>query len=187
MIILLNGPPGSGKDTAGRFIEKFLRDGYHYKMSRPLKRACQSIYGYNDQVFRLLEESKDEKTPFLHGLSYREAQIAIFKGLEVAHNQLILADIAIGSLTSPPVHRHYVITDCGMSVEAQYLVDHFGKKQVGLIKLEREGCDFSNDIREYVDCSCNCQATIKNEHDLEMFEVQVKRVLKLWGLIDEDN
>jgi hypothetical protein len=188
MIFLLNGPPRSGKDTAGRFIMFMLQDAYYYKMSRPLKRAVQAIYGFNDQVFRLLEDSKDEKTNFLYGITYRQAQIAVFAGLELRHNSRILSDIAIDAITHGVIHSHTVITDCGMTPEAQHLVDHFGKKKVCLIKLERPGCDFEHDIREYVDINCTLQETINNEHNLDIFEAQVRKVLRQWdikGLVNE--
>ena len=188
MIFLLNGPPRSGKDTAGRFIMSMLQDAYYYKMSRPLKRAVQAIYGFNDQVFRLLEDNKDEKTDFLYGITYRQAQIAVFAGLELKHNSQILSHIAIDNITHGVVHNHTVITDCGMTPEAQHLVDYFGKKKVCLIKLERPGCDFEHDIREYVDIDCTLQTTINNEHTLDIFEAQVRKVLRQWdikGLVNE--
>ena len=44
MIILLNGPPNAGKDTAAKIIASKLISVVDYKMSRPLKQGIQAIF-----------------------------------------------------------------------------------------------------------------------------------------------
>ncbi len=186
MIILLNGPPRSGKDTAAAFIVKYLSHTTHYKLSRPLKGAVHKIFDISGEMVVHFEKNKETSSPHLLGSSYRAAQIDIFWMLENIYGPDVLARLFIRYIKKNDASKHIVLSDCGRTAEGQALVKHFGGDKVARIKLFRPGCNYDNDIREYVKINCERDASIDNEYDLDVFEAQVKRVLKRWRLIDGD-
>ncbi len=187
MIIILNGPPNSGKDTAAEFIVKMISQVNHAKLSRPLKAAANNIFDLQPGTLKFFHEDSDLESPFLLGSTYRQVQIDLFVMLQAKFGDDVLARLFIRYAKKNIAAKHIVISDCGRTVEAQALVAHYSKNEVALIKLAREGCDFSKDIREYVKIDCGKTTFINNEHDLELFEMQIKRVLIRWGLLDGDN
>ncbi|KKN03634.1 hypothetical protein LCGC14_1105620 [marine sediment metagenome] len=184
MIILLNGPPNSGKDTAANFIVKILPQVNHAKLSRPLKAAVINIFDLSSGTLRFFNEDSDLESPFLFGDTYRKVQTDLFHHLEAQYGPDILARMFIRYAKKNIAAKYIVLSDCGRTVEAQALVDHFGKAEVILIQLTRRGCNFGNDIREYAKINCDKRACIDNNHDLEIFEAQIKRVLIKWRLLD---
>ena len=186
MIILLNGPPRSGKDTAAGFVVKYLSHTTHYKLSRPLKGAVHKIFDISGEVTGHFEANKESPSPHLLGRSYRQTQIDLYLMLESHYGPDVLARLLIRYLKKNDASKHIVLSDCGRTAEGQALVSHFGGDKVARIKLFRPGCDFSQDIREYVKINCERDTSIDNEYDLDVFEAQVKRVLKRWRLIDEE-
>lgn len=185
MIILLNGPPNSGKDTAAEFIVKMLSQVNHAKLSRPLKAAANNIFDLQPGTLKFFHEDSDLESPFLLGSTYRQVQIDIFLMLQERFGPDVLARLFIRYAKKNIAAKHIVISDGGRTVEAQALIAHYGRSNVGLIGLAREGCDFSKDIREYVDVNCDKKEFIDNKHDLDIFETQIKRVLIKWRLIEQ--
>ena len=183
MIILLNGPPRSGKDTAAMFIKRHLPGTVEYKMSAPLKRGIQTIYGFNADACKFVDKEPDTKTRLLHGQTYRVVQIRLFQHLAAIHGETILADLAITAFPSI-MAKHVVISDCGMTIEATKIAAHAGYGNTALIQLHRNGCDFSNDIREYVDIQCKHEMIMNNNYDLDLYELQIKKALQTWKLIE---
>tara|TARA_R100000750_G_C2341751_1_gene94493 strand:+ start:637 stop:1206 length:570 start_codon:yes stop_codon:yes gene_type:complete len=183
VIILINGPPRSGKDTAAAIIKKLLlHSSYEYKLSRPLKRGVQYLYDIEPTIYRLLEDSKDEPTSFLFGQTYRQAQIDLYHCLAKSGGEDVLAKMATQFIDRKVTEEFTIISDSGRTAEANMFVKHYGYDKVGLIQLERSPCNFDNDVREYVDINC-CHCTwIINDHDLEIFEAQIKKVLLEWNL-----
>ena len=187
MIILLNGPPRCGKDTAARFIHLALHNTGDYKMSRPLKAAVIKFFDLTLEQTKMSTNYPDMQYGWFQGLTYREAQIIQFRAYEEKLGKIYLAEMAVNYIRANMTNRHIVISDSGMSEESQFMVKAFGNNKVCLIQIKREGCNFDNDIREYVNISCMEQAWIDNKYDLELYESQVNKVLKGWGLIDGSN
>jgi hypothetical protein len=186
MLIMLNGPPRSGKDTAAKIIMKYLDSVKHYKLSRPLKNGVLEIFGINHSDRLYLEEFKDEPAAMLLGDTYRKTQIDLYLHLEKVYGGKILAQLAILNLNANRTTKHVVISDAGKTEEAQMMIAQYGNT-CRLIQLKRPGCTFDNDIREYVDVKCEKQVWIDNKYDLELFDAQIRKVLIKWELIDEDN
>ena len=52
--------------------------------------------------------------------------------------------------------------------------------------MHREGCNYDNDIREYLNHDKFMHVeVIDNKYDLELFKVQVRKVLRKWELVDD--
>jgi hypothetical protein len=188
-IILLNGPPRSGKDTAANFIIKNSERHFtEYKMSRPLKRGIATMWELTGEDQKFIEEHKDEELDIFND-TYRNVQISLsedwFKpkfGIDIFGH---LAVRAIQGMAS-----HVVISDIGFPDEVRPLRKAFGDT-LKLIRLHRPGCDFSNDSRSYLSDGLfhsHCVRDVKNYYDdLEVFELQIRKVLREWGFSLKEN
>lgn len=187
MIVLLNGPPEAGKDTAARIIANLLPECKDYKISKPLKEGVVAILGFPRTHIAAFEEDKDEPSNTLNGHSYREAQIRLFEDyIKPMYGSEALGHIAIRGIMSLPA-KNVTVSDAGLSVEVKPILDHFGRNKVALLEIHRPGHDFTGDIRQWIDEELQFihRETIQNQFDLDLFEIQIKKVLKKWNLLTE--
>jgi hypothetical protein len=190
MIILLNGPPRCGKDTAAEFITLMVGNSkvQHIKMSRPMKAALRLIFGFTMAEVRELEENKDQGNgPEFADLSYREMQIKLFEHLKETYGPEVLGRIFIRH-DRHTMKRHTVVSDAGLSVEIEPIVEAYPYKEIGLIQIRRPGCNFDDDIREYIGPHRGIGnfEVVENKYDLELFQAQIRRVLVKWELLDDE-
>lgn len=159
-IILFNGPPGCGKDTAAFSIFErrydFLGTIKFDRMSMPNKKAFYGAFGgVLDPFGNNLhwEPKKEEPSHLLDGKSYRQWQIDFS---EKFMKPLYGKDI-FGRLL---VHRHQhraedpnytvLVPDCGFQIELEKLRADLPFSRILLVKVYRDGCDFSKDSRGYL-------------------------------------
>jgi hypothetical protein len=168
-ILLLNGPPRSGKDAAGEELTRILNgQGIStkvFKFAHALKVAThgaffglQGLLGDSRVDFMTdpaaFEEEKDEEHELFFGLTPRQAYIALserlFKpvfGMEFFGRvlaQQIKNDLQDG--TTPYIDVA-IVTDSGFAAEARPLIETFGAENTGLIRITRTGTSFKGDSR----------------------------------------
>lgn len=161
-ITLLNGPPRSGKDTLGAMLCDPSAGDMILHFAKPLKEAVHAALGLVSATGRPLhygafEDVKDDfDVPGFHGVSPRQAYIQFSEGF--AKN--LWGPGYFGERFADEVERlrrgvehHVIVPDSGFVEEAEVLVDRFGADRVRLYQIHREGCDFSNDSRSYIDLS----------------------------------
>jgi len=189
MIILLNGPPGSGKDTAAEYITLALGNSkvHHDKLSRPMKASLQKIFNFNISEMRALEAYKEDSNgPEYADMSYREMQISMFNYLGAAYGPDILGRLFVRR-NRDNAKRHTVISDSGFNAEIKPILESNIYGGVGLIRLNRDGCDYEEDIRERIEeTGIKYYEDINNQYDLEMFQAQIRKVLRKWELLEDD-
>ena len=171
-VILLNGPPECGKDTAAAMLKQSFGQYAHIeKFARPVKEGCHGLFGIVDDKGRVLRHDafelvKNEPNAEFLGLSPRQAYIwysevvmkpkfgqSIFGNMAVANMRRWLSnfqqDVKKGILLNvPPV---FLISDSGFAVETDPVVEEFGACNVLLIRLYRDGKTFAADSRSYID------------------------------------
>jgi hypothetical protein len=157
-IILLNGPPGCGKDFGGSLLQDAIDGPFIVvdKFARQLKEACHAAYGIFQNGKPVphdwFEKSKDEprgeffgKTPRQVYIGFSETYMKPMHGPrifgEMLLRQLRMQDGAIDTL---------IITDSGFREEAEVLIQHYGAKNVQMIQIVREGHTYDGDSRSYV-------------------------------------
>lgn len=182
-IILFNGPPRSGKDTATRIAKDVLGlKGATYRFAQPLKEAVHSLFGLGGVPVEFFNDSKDEPNEKMMGMTPREAYIWLSE--EIAKPKFgkdFFAKVGITNIKR--LFWHYgglmsvIISDCGFQEEFDLLAEHFGAENVWLCKLERPGFDFSNDSRGYINSSVR-SVTIKNDGNLNDFHQKIQSLLK---------
>lgn len=199
-LILLNGPPRSGKDTAAGFIlAEYGPSVAILRMSEPIKSAFAGMmleytqYEANSRVHASFEENKDQQHPFLR-VSYRQWQIDFserFMKPRYGNNifaRLFLRNIQGGWCKDADV---VVVPDCGFQIEFETLLAAFGPSDISLIRLYRQGYSFAGDSREYIDPSRDQDGTripkppfrcnytpLSNYNDLETFRRSVLNVVQ---------
>lgn len=143
-LVLLNGPPRSGKDYVG------LHLGWpQYRFSEPLKACASSFFGLppNDPE---LEERKDDINFTFHGMTYRRTQIWLSE--EVMKPRF--GETVFGDMLAQKIRKQKpaiaVITDSGFLMEALALKHQVPEYKLTVFRLFREGTDFNNDSRAYL-------------------------------------
>jgi hypothetical protein len=155
-LILLNGPPRCGKDTAGEILAKRIWRARTAKVSAELKRMTHRLYGvrgrqsspFEPAVYAWhdhFEASKDEPRAEFLGLTPRKAYIAV--------SELLLKPLhgedALGKMLARSIHPEgvLIVTDSGFRAEAEPLVAM--AERAMLVHVHREGCTFDGDSRDY--------------------------------------
>lgn len=202
-IILLNGPPSSGKDTAARHIRELynllpftddIGDNHYLKntnkrcildrMSMPIKRAFAGTMGLpitEDGIVEPWESKKEEIIPEF-GVSYRQWQIDFSESFLKCYRQEIF-----GELLSARIARRFqknianliVIPDCGFAIEIDVIYRTFEYENILLVRCHRPGFTFAGDSRSYVRAPSGCMIfdpinMSTEEHYLGQVEAGVK-------------
>lgn len=148
MIVIFNGPPGSGKDEAAAW---FKRRGYsHLSFKHYLFRETIAEFGVDTIWFMDGYNNRDIKeTPEteLRGMSRREAMIHTSEDvIKPKHGKSyfghkVADEVNIGS--------EYVISDGGFIEELEPLIEKIGIENIIIVQLVREGCSYRTDSRRY--------------------------------------
>lgn len=160
-IVVFNGAPKSGKDTFGSLLkqdlnglEDCLAENHSFKEIM-FDILCNLFSITHSEWFDRYDKAKEEPWDKLRGLSQRQALIALSEqGLKNAFGQDIFGYHMVGRLKFASAgideegYKYYaVFTDCGFQAELDCLKAEFGAENIMLVRLHREGFDFSNDSR----------------------------------------
>ena len=150
MIIIFNGPPGSGKDEAAEFFSAY---GFkHVSFKYQLFKETIEHFGVSFDWFmegykvRSIKERKEEQ---LQGLSRREALIHVSEDIIKVKKGLDYFGVCVASEIEDG--KDYAISDGGFAEELTPIINRIGTDNIVLVQLTRNGCDFSADSRRYFD------------------------------------
>lgn len=178
-IIILNGPPQSGKDTTGALLEA-LTGAARLKFADPLKNNAHAMVGLLGVAADHFEGRKDERMAIFGGLSPRQFYIRVSEEFI----KPIFGAEHYGKLAVPRVAeqldmgRDVVVTDCGFVPEVMPLVDAFlDHLDVQLWHVRRPGKTFSGDSRSYISVGGVESKSVWNDHDVPHLLETVKELL----------
>lgn len=148
MIILFNGPPGSGKDFAADYFKEkgFKHLSFKYQLYKETIKYFNVDHDwfmerYNDRT------TKEVPTYQLGNMSCREAMIYVSekrikprKGLDYFGKQVA---------NEIDLSKNYAISDGGFIDELVPVVEKVGTDNFVLVQITRDGHDFSSDSRRY--------------------------------------
>lgn len=179
-IILFNGPPRSGKDTAADCIYSNNPMIHWFRLSAPLKAMVLALFGYDSTVMQFIEAHKDERLSQLEGFIYRELQIWLS---EDCIKPKFGPDI-FGKIAAHRVDRAYSLlhmcSDAGFAEEVVPLVNLVGADNVLIVQIHRDGCNFDNDSRSYITVPGVRTIKLMNEGKLVDYQYAVKAVVNAW-------
>lgn len=145
-IVILNGPPGSGKDV---IAESMQQHGFNRRSFKTALYTMVASY-YNvplNHVISLATDRDTKELPFalFDGRSPREALIHVSEDIV----KPTLGPAVFGWLLGMSVDNdRYVVSDGGFDEEIVPLIQM--GHSVLIIHLSRDGCTFDNDSRNYV-------------------------------------
>lgn len=184
-IVLLNGPPGSGKDEAARALCRDELQIAHKKFAGKLKRDLVCILDL-PKTWNQMEVSADrwKDTPNTqHCYGYTPRELAIWYSEDCIKPKLgkdFFGKVLSREIKGSPA-RMVVISDSGFATEAAVLVKDFGKDNVLLIHLQRDGCTFEGDSRSYIELDGVTTIEINNRHDKDMYRIQIINAVYKWA------
>lgn len=183
-VIILNGPPRSGKDTIGTFAA----DDWGFAtlaFKEPMYRIAADTVGmsYEDFMFNYETDGwKDTKVKGWGGKSVRDLMIAIsetyikpffgedYFGRKVAEKMEKMS----------PYVAHYIMTDGGFFAEVDALVK--AGIDVYVVHMFRDGCTFEGDSRDYIDHPEVTTLMLENNGTIEEALEELTRMLSAYGL-----
>lgn len=173
-ILLVNGPPSSGKDTVGKICKELVPDCRTVKMSRPLKCGAAALFyalhgDLEGEVHSACveddyyEDQKDEPLPRFFGKTPRD----VWKSLSEDWIKPQFGKDFFGNLLTARIDKmpeeFIVVTDAGFVEEVEPLIERFGAENIALVRLSRKGCDFGQDSRGYIQLNkVSCSWDIPN-------------------------
>lgn len=155
-IIILNGPPGVGKDTLAAYLTGHGYAAVRASFKQPIFDIAFSMLGdYRyDKFFALYDDREQKEKPqeILQGMSPRQFMIWISE--EVM--KPVFGEQYFGDRMVEQIHEIYrnlaiVISDGGFPEEIKPLVRE--GHEVHICRLHREGFTFDGDSRNYIEMS----------------------------------
>ncbi len=150
-VVLFNGPPRSGKDTYAKELAKLLPNSIHVHFAEILKKATHNAFGLLDIPYDYFEERKDISCEELYGAKPRDCYIHLSENV---FKPLCGKDYFVRRMYNDIIKNtdceFILISDCGFNIESEYL-SKCDDIRCFYCVLERDGHDFSNDSREYID------------------------------------
>lgn len=148
MIVIFNGPPGSGKDEAATY---FKRCGFkHLSFKYVLFRETISFFGVDEEWFMSGyndRSTKEQPEELLEGMSRREAMIYVSEEITKPAFGKDVFGVAVANEIEDG--KNYAISDGGFEEELVPLINRVGTQNIVLVQLTRDGCDYSSDSRRY--------------------------------------
>lgn len=180
-IILFNGPPGVGKDTAGDALLREGIDGFKLKFSDPVKHGTHTSYGIYGVSADHFEALKDTSLPEFMWLTPRQAYIDHSERyMKPLHGPEVFGKVYLNTMrrTEAPI---IVTSDSGFYDEAMPVVREVGAENVLLVRLHMRGKDFSNDSRSYIELPGVETVDLWNQPELKaLFEDEVFETVSNW-------
>ena len=148
MIILFNGPPGSGKDISADY---FKEQGFKH-LSFKYRLYDETVKYFNIKKTWFMERYNDrsvKEVPHidLGHMSCREAMIYVSE--KVIKPKFGLDYFGKQVASEINVDQNYCISDGGFIDELIPVVNRVGSKNFRIVQLTRDGHDFSIDSRRY--------------------------------------
>tara|TARA_R110000764_G_scaffold36736_1_gene81937 strand:+ start:12719 stop:13294 length:576 start_codon:yes stop_codon:yes gene_type:complete len=185
-IILLNGPPSSGKDYAGELLRQDLELAVVRKFATEVKERTHAALGLLDEAGYPLpadffEKVKDQALVDFHGVTPRAAYIQFSEGFaKPLYGEKVFGQWLLERMQFIKDRATIVITDSGFVPEAEVLVERYGAENCLLARIHRIGYDFAGDSRSYIDLShLNVQCQDINNDGGSGFRTSLATALRL--------
>jgi hypothetical protein len=183
-VIILNGPPRSGKDIAATFIKKDMRNVGMFTFKRPLVAVLRAIVPVDNSHHHTMlnTDLKDVESQWCGGLTPRQLMIKISEEwIKPVFGNDHLGKLAAYQIQTTPC-EFAVFPDGGFDDEVKVLAKTFGYDNIYVIHIHRPGCNYDDDSRSYINLQGIYYGEIVNRFDLELYRTQIRRLLTEWKM-----
>ena len=197
LVVLFNGPPGSGKDTASNAAADRYDSNHQEKFARPVKEGCHGMFGITDSAGRVVkhdhfESVKNIPNPEFMDMSPREAYIWYSEVvMKPQFGQDIFGRLAIRNMREWvarfETRSHFMrrqpmilVSDSGFVCEAAPVAEAFGLDNILLVRIYREGHTFEGDSRSYIELPGVKTVEVRNHASQETFGESIRALIEDW-------
>jgi len=191
-IILFNGPPGSGKDTAAYYCFMNIPYSTCISFKERLFEIALTVSGMAEEtwfeVYNNRSDGVNKETPLesLGGLSQREFLIKISEEWAKPVFGSEYFGEAAASRVRASDSEVFLFSDSGFVEEVNPLVDLVSGNNILIVQLRRPDCDYSGDSRDYLYAVPGVPQeniiSVSNHHSQIYFETEcLERVLDFTG------
>lgn len=166
-LILISGPPRSGKDTLAKWISNTM-DYKAMKFAEPIERALRGFFGMNYAEFaERRNELKDEPWPLLGGKTFRNCMQSFSEDWAKQYGKDIFGRLAAYRVRHDKDEGFgkFVFSDCGFTEEVAPVIRCFTPEEVILVRLFREGCSYEGDTRSYPNLALLPDIEVRDYHN----------------------
>lgn len=174
-VIVLNGPPRAGKDTAAALIEEAF-GAAHLKFSVTLKEETHRRYGLAPLPHDTFEKVKDDPLPEFGGKSPRQAYIETGRDMRSKEGEDVFGRLLSHQIEQTAANI-IVVSDLASHAELMPLLRN-KSFDVSVLRIHRDGHDFSNDSRSYVDAEGISCIDIYNSGDMRSYSDSILSAVK---------
>lgn len=186
-VILLNGPPRVGKDTlANNLLARLSAKGHQVQILRhadELKTSTHIKFALLDDNGKPFppdhyEDRKDMSLDDFGGMTPRQAYIDHSENdIKPAFGKSYWAEL-LSDRMNLKTDMVYIVTDIGFEEEVAFYEGFLNEDETLLIRLYRDGFDFTNDSRMYVRSDVIPTCSITNG-DPETFAATAETLISL--------
>lgn len=178
-VILINGPRGVGKDTAANAMVEKWPTWQASKISRGIKLMTLDKFGIDRGMLDFYDQHgiKDAPLDEFRGQSFRA--VVIETGLQERARDPYSMARAWAEDLKPTLQFGYpavVVSDCRFFEEFIVACDLVGGANVYLMRIQRPGHDWTNDIGGYIRTDMavfgNGEVTVQNDMDEDYFKLE---------------
>ena len=167
-VIIMNGPPFSGKDTAANIVESKY-SATHLRFKTKIYQLVSLIYNLDLNTFINIatDVEKKESVILADGKTARELLIYVSeKCIKPAYGKDYFG-IDVGDKIKKTDNKYFVISDSGFVDELRAMIKsaEFKGSDITILRLFKDGCNFDNDSRDYIPTEVMESLNI-NYHDI---------------------
>lgn len=184
-ILLLNGPPGSGKDTLADLLVLKNSKTYKRRFKDSLMSIAAPLYSMSVDELEKINNSREMKEIELDefsrkGKKYSCRQALIHTSEVVVKPNFGKDYFGVMSARSIKEEGFYPFSDSGFWDEVEPLISKFGRENILICRLERAGHNFGGDSRDYLPVN---DFLIQNNGSIESTYNTLSKELKRRGFI----
>ena len=181
-VVLLNGPPLSGKDSGADHLVDFFRPcgAVKREFKQKLFDLVMLIYSIKPERFWQIYNDralKEKPLPEFEGLSIRQAMIKVSEEvIKPNYGKQYFGVAAARELQEGVLN---IFSDSGFVEEIEPIVEKVGAENIFLIRVYKEGCKFLGDSRNYLPPEClPFVLDLYNDSTLERYKEWLEFVVK---------
>ena len=177
--LFINGPAGSGKSTLQKLL---LSHGncFAESFAEPIRQTIYSVFFpeegpiyYNFNLKH--QEVKKKEFPFTTGLkakTFRDVMISFSEDwMKPTFGEDIFGRLAFQRCVENDLfYDHFIFDDSGFAAEAMHIIKMASPENCALIRLYRDGHNFSNDSRSYIKLPCRSLDLYNNGTEADMLD-----------------